>query len=370
MPELAAEDAYWIALNRVLGAGRVTFHKLVRHFGNAREVFSASQREIRAVDRHIGEKLAARIAACDPESEVAAERQRIERCKATVLTLNNSQYPVNLKAIYDPPPVLYVLGEVRMEDLLSISIVGTRRPTRYGRNVASMLAKGLAERGLTIVSGMARGIDSFAHRGALEGSGRTIGVLGCGVDVVYPAEQGPLRDRIVRSGAILSEFPMGTRPNRGNFPMRNRVISGLSLGTMVVEGGAGSGALITASIALEQGREVFSVPGCITTSASAGTNRLIREGAKVVTCVEDVVEEFSPQVQALLSAAPSTPAEEEALAPEEKRVYSLVTDEEQHIDFLIAQSGLPAAEMSSILVRLELAGLVKQHAGKLFVRAR
>jgi len=151
--------------------------------------------------------------------------------------------------------------------------------------------------------------------------------------------------------------------------MRNRVISGLSLGTMVVEAGADSGALITASIALEQGREVFSVPGCITTSASAGTNRLIREGAKIVTCVEDVVEEFSPQVQALLSPPPSARGEEMALAPEEQRVYALVTDEEQHIDFLIAQSGLPAAEVSSILVRLELAGMVRQYAGKLFVRA-
>ena len=370
MPDLATEDAYWVVLNCVLGAGRVTFHKLVRHFGSAREVFSASQREIHSVDRHIGEKLAERIAACDPEREIAAEQQRMERCGATVLTLNAPGYPLNLRAIYDPPPVLYVLGEVRKEDLICFSIVGTRRPTRYGRSVASMLAKGLAERGLTIVSGMARGIDSCAHRGALDGLGRTIGVLGCGVDVVYPAELRTLRDRIVGSGAIVSEFPMGTRPNRGNFPMRNRVISGLSLGTMVVEAGAGSGALITASIALEQGREVLAVPGYITTPASAGTNRLIRDGAKIVTCVEDVVEEFSPQVQALLSAAPSSRGEEEALAPEEARLYGLVTDEEQHIEFLIAQSGLPAAEVSSILVRLELAGLVKQYAGKLFVRAR
>jgi len=369
MPDLTTEDAYWVALNRALGAGRVTFHKLVRHFGTAREVFSASVAQIHAVDTRIGEKLAARIAACDPEREIAEELRCMERSNATVLTLNNSRYPVNLKVIYDPPPVLYVLGELRREDLLSVSIVGTRRPTRYGRGAASMLAKGLAERGLTIVSGMARGIDSCAHRGALEASGRTIGVLGCGVDVVYPAEQRILRDRIVSAGAIVSEFAMGTRPNRGNFPMRNRVISGLSLGTMVVEAGADSGALITASIALEQGREVFSVPGCITTSASAGTNRLIREGAKIVTCVEDVVEEFSPQVQALLSPPPSARGEEMALAPEEQRVYALVTDEEQHIDFLIAQSGLPAAEVSSILVRLELAGMVRQYAGKLFVRA-
>lgn len=292
----------------------------------------------------------------DPEGEL----RKAARAGAQILTLEEPGYPAPLRELPDPPPVLYVLGAWKEEDRLAVGLVGTRRATSYGRLVAKRLAQELAARGVTVVSGMAPGIDTAAHEGALL-SGRTIAVLGTGFGKPYPAGSERLLGRIAEQGAVLSEFPWDMEGAPWTFPRRNRLIAGLSRLVVVVEAPERSGALITADYALEQGKEVLAVPGPITSEASAGTNRLLREGAKPVTCVEDILEELGLQPVAERKPAP-------ALPPHAAQIYALLASEPLSLEEIVAQTGLPHPQVAQILVELELSGLVEELPGRRFLR--
>jgi DNA processing protein len=281
-----------------------------------------------------------------------------------VITLDDAGYPDHLREIADPPPVLYVKGELLSADRWAVAVVGTRRVTAYGRQVVERLVPEMARAGVTIVSGLARGTDALAHRVALEAGGRTLAVLGSGLDRIYPTEHAGLAREIVGRGALLSEFPLGTPPDALNFPRRNRIISGLAMGTLVVEAGETSGALITADLALEQGRDVFAVPGSILSPASEGPNRLIKEGAKPVTCAQDILEELN------LTAVAQHEAVREALPENETEatLLRLLSSEPLHVDELGRSSALPVAQVSSALTMMELKGLVRQVGGMNYVR--
>ena len=286
-----------------------------------------------------------------------AEMAKIEKAGAWLLTLNDEDYPNTLKAIDDAPAVLYIRGALTPTDDLALSVVGTRKATQYGRDVAHDLCKRLAQHGITIISGMAQGIDSAAHLGALAGGGRTIAILGCGVDVVYPRENRDLAQKIIANGALVSEFPIGTQPIPTNFPRRNRIVSGMALGVLVIEAPEGSGALITAELAAEQGREVFAVPGNILNPMSRGANRLIQDGAKLVMQAEDILNELS-----VAYTNTQTREKTEQIIPAnatEAAILQVLNADPVHIDDLARLSGLPISELSSTLTILELKGLAQ-----------
>jgi DNA processing protein len=365
------ETAWWLALHLVPGVGRITFKKLVGYFGHPRDVMGATSGQLMRVTG-IGPKLAHAITSFQTATEVERELRAAQAVGCQIITQSDPGYPSLLKAIEDPPPVLYVKGEVGELVAPAIAVVGSRRPSTYGKVVAEQLARGLSASGVTVVSGLARGIDSVAHVKTLDHGGRTIAVLGCGLSHMYPPENRPLAQRISRQGAVVSEFPMRTKPDRLNFPLRNRTISGLSLGTVVIEAGERSGALITVQWALEQGREVFAVPGNVTAPTSRGTNRLIKMGAKLVDCVEDILEEF-PQY-ALGGKREGAPEQEEVgqadSTPDERRLLALLDPvEARHIDWIIEQAHFPTSMVSSLLLKLELEGKVTQLPGKLFLKA-
>ena len=304
----------------------------------------------------------------------ANEIGRLQAMGISVMTLGDGDYPQALRWIPEPPPVLYIRGTLRYEDNLAVAVVGSRKPSPYGQLAAQRLSAELAQYGFTVVSGLARGIDSLAHRGALQADGRTIAVLGSGINVVYPPEHRRLYEAISAQGAVVSEFPCDTRPDRWNFPRRNRIISGLTLGTLVVEASDQSGSLHTARHALEQGREVFAVPGRIDVPSSRGTNNLIKCGAKLVETINDIVEELPAAVRLAVGqrSTPSGPASEPQtvadLTAEAARVLALLSSEETHIETIIHASQLPAQVVASILVTLELRGVIRQFPGKFFVR--
>jgi DNA processing protein len=299
----------------------------------------------------------------------------LNKNKITLITYQDDDYPEKLKNIYDLPPFLYVRGSL-MKDDINIAIVGSRRATTYGKYTTERISRELAQKGVTVVSGMARGIDSAAHRGALAARGRTIAVLGSGLDVIYPPENKILFSEIIENGAVISEFPMGTPPIAANFPSRNRIISGMSYGVLVVEAGEKSGSLITARLALEQGREVFAVPGSVETPASRGTNRLIKEGAKLIENAEDILEEIIPQLEKTKVLNETLTSENEAKLPAkeikltkiEKQVADFIFDKRIHVDDIIAATNLSPADVLSTLMSLELKNLVTQHPGKYFSR--
>ncbi len=356
---------YWVGLNMVLGVGKTLCHRLVKAFGSPEKVFHASRRELMGVER-VGEKVARQILDFDLERSIEREYHLVDRRNARILTLDDPEYPFLLKSIYDPPPVLYFKGTFLDERSVPIAVVGTRKATPYGKMVTEKLCTALSEMGVCIVSGMARGIDMMAHRAALRLGNPTIAVFGCGLEYTYPPESGSLRRQIEECGAVLSEFPMSTKPDRNNFPARNRVISGLSHGTLVVEAGEKSGALITAQFALEQGREVFAVPGNIYSSESRGTHALIKMGAKLTDSPQALVEELSESVAELLKAMKNKQLEAVELNPKEEHLMSLMSVQEQHIDRIIEISRLSPAEVSATLVRLELKGVIRQTDGKMF----
>ncbi|MBI3994522.1 MAG: DNA-protecting protein DprA, partial [Nitrospirae bacterium] len=311
------------------------------------------------------------------DTAIARELDRVDEMEYDLIGLTDPRYPDLLKMIPDPPPYLYLKGDLRPEDNRAVAIVGARRASGYGRAVTEQLSRELAVRGFTIVSGMARGIDGWAHQAALEVPGRTIAVLGSGLDILYPREHDELREAISRQGAVLSDYPLGTPPDPVNFPKRNRVISGLSLGVVVVEAAENSGSLITARLALDQGREVFAVPGPIGTKTSIGTHALIKQGAKLVENVEDILDELLPQLEGPSDAtsADATPARDlagkprrPALLPDERIVYECLTAEPRHIDELTAVLRLAPAKTAGVLLQLELKGAVRQLAGNLFIR--
>ena len=358
------ERFHWLALNFIPGVGPVLIKALLERFGSPKRIFKASRRELARVDG-IGERLVEVIKETDVQEKVQRELKLIEELNASIVTLTDKSYPNNLRQIFDPPPLLYVRGNLQTRDELAISMVGSRLTSHYGRMITEKIAGDLASHGVTIVSGMARGIDSAAHRGALSVGGRTIAVLGCGVDIVYPRENRRLFEDITTHGAVISEFPLSTPPDGANFPKRNRIISGLSLGVVVVQANSRSGSLITAGFALEQNRDVFAVPGNVGMAGSRGTNRLIKQGAKLIESAEDILEEVLPrfQHQGLEPEDRKLPLKEE-----EESVFSLLEDEPIHIDSIIAQTRMSASRISTILLQLELKGLVQQLSGKRFVK--
>lgn len=355
---------YWVGFNMVPGIGPKRFETLLKHFGDAGEAWRASADELQAVgldNRSLESLLATRS-----ELDVDAELERNEKTGITILTWDDPEYPPLLKQIYDPPFVLYVRGELLSTDEWAMAVVGTRRASAYGREATRRLAGDLAANRITIVSGLAQGIDSHAHKAALEAGGRTIAALAHGLDRVYPPQNRSLAAEIVEHGALVSDFALGTRPEAKNFPARNRIISGLALGTLVVEAGKRSGALITAEFAAEQGRDVFAVPGNIFATGAMGTNRLIQTGAKLALSVEDVLEELNLTMIGAFQQAREIVPENEM----ESRLLDHLSDDPVHADELSQAVGLSISEVSSTLALMELKGMVRQVGGMNYVVAR
>ena len=359
------ELKYWVAFNRIPGIGRVRFKLLESFFSSLREAWEASAGSLKAagLDSRTMGSITSRRPKIDPDAELS----RILERDIQALTWHDDAFPARLKEIYDVPPVLYVKGSLLPGDERSLAVVGTRRPTAYGRQVAGRLAYDIAYAGVTVVSGLARGIDAIAHKAALDAGHRTIAILGSGLDVIYPKEHEPLAEQIVGNGALVSEHPLGTRPDSRNFPRRNRILSGMTLGTVVIEAGETSGALITAKHSLDENREVFAVPGNIFSPSSTGTNRLIRDGsAKLVSDYRDVLEELN-------LASVGSQIEMVALFPEdetESEVLRYVTYDPIHIDEVIRESELGISTVSSALAMMELKGIVKQVGGMNYIRIR
>ena len=370
----------WLNLIRTEGVGSTTFSKLIKHFGSADRALRASVSGLAEVGG-IGFKTAERIAATRDKFDVSKELRLAEKLGIWIVNIEDKRYPPILKQIYDPPPVLYIKGSLTRQDNLAISIVGTRRCSLYGQEQASRLAHFLSSAGFTIVSGMARGIDTAAHQGALAAKGRTIAVQGCGLANIFPPENKKLFELIAESGACISELPLGYEPLAENFPPRNRIIAGLSLGTIVIEAPLNSGALITARVALDNNREVMAVPGKIDSPLSRGAHRLIKQGAKLVESVEDIMEALGyigEQLQSHVSAAAAEASEKVEtslfdasqlnLSDNEKTIYDCLDKEPMHTDEIIAETDLPAGSINAGLISLRLKGLIKQLPGNLFLR--
>src|SRR5262245_13244944 len=362
--------APWLGLRRVKGLGCVSFKKLVEQFASPEGIFSASRSVLEQVED-------LRVDAIDgivnfhEWPEVDDEIACLRNAGISVICYNDASYPARLRAIADPPPLLYVKGELTHVDDKAVAIVGSRSASDYGRRVARDLARGLATAGFTVVSGMARGIDGIAHETALSSGGRTIAVLGSGVERAYPPEHDKLYQSISGNGAVLSEFPIGTRPLAFNFPARNRLISGLSLGVIVVEATETSGSLITASLAVEQGREVFAVPGQVGSSRSRGTHRLIRQGAKLVEDVDDILEEIAPQLLARGRRGPGAPPVlPQSAGAEAQKIFALLQDGPLQVDEAIEKSGVGAPRVLQILLELEVQGYVRQLPGQKYAAER
>ena len=357
-----------IALNMLPKMGPVRLRKLLQVFETPERVLSARASALRAVDG-IGAEVAEQITSWESVVDLSAELQRVRDFGAQVITAESPLYPRQLREIHAPPIVLYVWGELTERDQHAIAVIGSRRTTHYGSESAKKLSYQLAYAGLTVISGLARGIDTSAHQGALAAKGRTVAVIGSGLRNLYPPENAALAEKIVSgNGAVVSEFSMEVEPDRQTFPMRNRIISGWSHGILVVEAGLNSGALITASQALEQGRTVYAVPGHINAPTAHGSNRLIQQGAKLVMEAGDILDDLEVL---LPEAKPSPEAAARplpALTENERRVYDAIEATETSIDDIAAKSNLPSGSVSSTLLRLELKRLVKQLPGKYFVK--
>ena len=382
---LTNEHRDWLALTMVPGVGTAHFIRLLARFRTPENVLNASEGSLKEV---VGPNLAERITHYAEAVDVDTQERLMQEYDVSLITLEDPAYPVRLAEIYDPPLALFVRGELREEDDHCVAVVGTRRATPYGIRMAEKFGRELAARGITVVSGMAAGIDSAAHRGALEVGGRTLAVLGNGVDTVYPPQNAELMHRIIENGCVLSQFPMGVKPAKGHFPYRNRIISGMTLGTLIVEAPPNSGALITARQAAEQGREVFAIPGQVDVINSQGPHALIRQGAKLVETIEDIVLELDipavckqkPRVSAATPAQPapsrrpdaadapqsptapkSTPAN-----PREQDILSVLAPDGSFVDEIAMVCRISVSEALSTLTLLELKGLVKQFSGKRF----
>ena len=360
---------FWVALNRVPRLGPVRFRKLESYFGSLEHAWNAGPGALKraGMDERVARDFEMVRSRTSPDSEM----ERLERANVIPLTWHAPSYPGRLKEISDPPPVVYVKGEIIPYDDRAVAVVGTRSPTSYGREAAAALTKELSQHGLTVVSGLARGIDGIAHRTALESGGRTIAVLASGLDTIYPKEHANLARLAQENGALFSEHPLGVKPDPRAFPRRNRLISGISLGTLVVEAGEGSGSRWTVYHALEQDREVFCVPGSILSPNSRLTNRLIQEGAKLVSHVDDILEELNlTTVTKQIEMPLPTSATTAELIREDQggRLLDFLNDEPVHIDDLRRSAGIPIAEVSSMLTMLELMGMVRQVGCMHYVR--
>jgi len=348
------EVKYWIGFSLIPGIGRIKLSLLEAYFGDLGMAWNAPAAELKSAG--LDAKSAETIITLRGRISLDAELEKLERHKVKAITGDDADYPARLKEIYDYPPLLYVRGTLIPEDEWAIAVVGTRRTSIYGRQVTEEVVADLVRNKITITSGLAKGIDAIAHRTALEMGGRTIAVFGCGLDMVYPSDHVDLARKIMDHGALISEFPLGTRPKAEHFPQRNRIISGMSLGTLVIEAGEKSGAMITAHWAVEQNRDVFAIPGSIFSPASKGTNRLIQEGAKLVRNCTDIMEELNlammPQQMEIKELVTTTDTESQLLGH--------LSREATHIDDICRQTGLPIAAVSSTLAMLELRGLAKQ----------
>ncbi|MCS6290118.1 MAG: DNA-protecting protein DprA [Nitrospira sp.] len=364
----------WLVLRAIPGVGDAILLKLVQAFGTPDAVLSAPQSALEEIGcRPPLVEAIRRGLAPDAIRELDKELDQLQRRKVTVLTYLDAPYPAPLRTIPDPPPLLYVQGSLLEADRHAVAIVGTRKASAAGRIVAEEFARDLAEMGFTIVSGLARGVDAAAHRGALAGKGRTLAVMGCGLDRTYPADHRHLREAIEQQGAVLSELPLGAAPHSYHFPRRNRIISGLSLGVVVTEAAIESGSLITARLAGEQGREVFAVPGFIKAEQSRGPNSLIKDGARLVESAQDILEELLPQLdpafrQRLAGGAGTVARPKVQFSPDETLVYDVLSVLPQSVDDVIRRSGLPAAQVAAILLSLELKNCIRQVPGNEYVR--
>ncbi|MBX7254802.1 MAG: DNA-processing protein DprA [Candidatus Hydrogenedentes bacterium] len=395
---LTQEQREWLTLTLVPGVGTTLFIRLLARFRTPAAVLRAPKHALQDV---VGEKLAQRITQYSDVVDVDAQERAMAKYGVTLLTMEDPRYPLRLAEIYDPPLVLFVRGELRDEDQNCVALVGTRRATPYGLRMAEKFGREMAARNVTVVSGLALGVDAAAHQGAIDAGGRTVAVLGCGVDIAYPPQNADLMQDITKHGCVISQFPMGMKPSAGHFPYRNRIISGMTMGTLVIEAPLSSGALITARQAAEQGREVFAVPGQVGVLNSQGPHLLIREGAKLVETVEDILVELNlpadvrtelprpaasrattsttprtetPAPQAAFEPAPPPPQRPPAPTPEkpsqpaglERMVLKALSPTGTHVDEISAACRISISDALSTLTLLELKGLVRQFSGKRF----
>ena len=369
---------FWMAMTRIEGLGIRGAHKVIEHFGSPQAAYMASLTELEScgIPARVAQAIFSQAGMKDAEKEV----EKAAKVECRLVSFESEDYPPLLKQIPDAPLLLYVRGDPKVLSQHAVAMVGTRRPSAYGSSVAHRLAHDLAQRQLVLISGLARGIDSAAHRGALEAKGKTVAVLGSGLDIIYPRENKRLADEIQKTGAVISEFPLGTGPTPENFPIRNRIISGLSLGVVVVEAAEYSGSLITARLAVEQNREVFAVPGNITSAQSFGPNHLIKQGAKLVDQWMDVIEEFPAEVRMQLlppaetsegvaMGAPAATLFEASLGPDQKAVFEVLRpDQTLFVDDIVEASRVPQPRVLAALLELEMNGLIRQLPGKNFIR--
>lgn len=356
----------WLALSLVSGLGPTGFRGLLRIYGSPGEVFKAGEEDLRTrggLREDVARRIANRRLNADPELEYMRTRE----AGARVITLADSEYPALLKEISDAPPILYIKGRRLPKETVFVAVVGSRTPTSYGVRSAEAISEGLAGAGVSVVSGLASGIDAAAHRACLKADGFTAAVVGTGIDRVYPSSNRGLFEDITRKGAVITEFPIGTPPEAKNFPRRNRIISGMSRAVLVVEAAGRSGSLITASMALEQGREVFAVPGSIQSPRSAGTHFLLKNGAALCEKAEDILSALG--IGSKGGTSPHAGQETEALGEEERRIYSLLEPYPMHVDSIIERAGMGPGKVLAILLALEMKGAARQLPGKMFIKA-
>lgn len=358
------ELRYWVGFNRVSGIGPVRLRALQEYFGGIDHAWHASAEALRQTG--LDSRSIQTLVQVRQRLDLDAEMTRIRQAGLTLLTLDDPAYPRLLRETDGAPPLLFVKGEITLQDEWAVAVVGTRSPTNTGKEAARHLAASLAEQGITVISGLAVGIDAAAHEAALQAGGRTIAVLGCGLDIIYPAQNTKLAQQIIQNGALMSEHPLGTRPEARHFPARNRIVSGLCLGVLVVEAGRESGALITANMASEQGREVFAIPGNIFNPKAFGVNYLIQNGAKLVMTVNDILEELNVQIAAEQRAIQQILPENET----EQTLLNQLSSDPAHIDEISRSTGLPLPTVSANLALMELKGLVRQVGGMNYVIAR
>src|SRR6266498_4064527 len=358
------DKKYWVGFNLIKGIGAVRMQALIHHFDNLESAWKAAPVDLAGAGLSL--KLIERIVQARGQVDLEKVWAKIESQGIRILTWKDEAYPQRLKEIEQPPPVLYVRGDYLSDDLFAVAIVGTRRVTPYGRQITEELASYLAANGITVISGLARGVDAIAHQTALKAGGRTIAVLGSGVDKIYPPEHRQLAERVMEHGAIISDYAPGTPPDASNFPPRNRIISGLSLAVVVVEAGETSGALITAEFAAEQGREVFAVPGSILAPQSKGTNKLIQNGALPLLSASDLMQALDlTRMGEQKAARKILPADEN-----EARLLNVLGSEPLHVDEIRNQTELPIEKVSATLALMELKGMVRQVGGMNYVAVR
>jgi DNA processing protein len=359
----------WLILNKISVIGPIRFKRLLDFFGTAEKVLSASETELLQVEG-IERKIASTIVAEREEIDIYKETEEAAKDGIKIIAAFMGEYPQTLKTIYDYPPVLYIKGQIKESDAVSVAVVGTRNVTSYGKNACEYISRELVNSGITVISGLARGVDTIAHKTALDEKGRTIAVLGNGLANHYPPENRKLEDKIIESGAIISEFSMHVKPDKHNFPRRNRLISGLSLGAVIVEADEKSGALITAKYAIEQGRDVFAIPGNIFSKYSKGPHKLIKQGAKLVETVDDIISE----INVLKSLVEKTKKnfkiikENKNLSKESELVSDAINFEPIHIDLLAEKTKMPIEKISVVLLGLVMDGFVSELPGKMYIR--